>query len=128
MILFKVPFVTQIYSAAKQIGQAIDPTTETSAFKSCVLIRHPRHGEYALAFVTGETTLQDEGSLLIVYVPTNHAYVGDIYMLVSLVLTNCRSSSPVGVVPARVSQRVQECIPRLSARSFPQEAFLRGKS
>jgi len=81
MILFKVPFVTQIYSAAKQIGQAIDPTTETSAFKSCVLIRHPRHGEYALAFVTGETTLQDEGALLIVYVPTNHAYVGDIYML-----------------------------------------------
>ena len=46
-----------------------------------MLIRHPRHGEYALAFVTGECYLEDQGVLTIVYVPTNHMYVGDIYML-----------------------------------------------
>ncbi|QDZ23206.1 hypothetical protein HOP50_09g57460 [Chloropicon primus] len=80
-IFAKVPFVTQIYSAAKQIGQAIDPKTENAAFKECVLIKHPRHGEYALAFVTGHCFLEEQGELVIVYVPTNHMYVGDIYML-----------------------------------------------
>ena len=57
-VLEKIPFVTQIYSAAKQIGQAIDPRTSSGAFQECVLIKHPRHGEYALAFVTGECRLQ----------------------------------------------------------------------
>ncbi len=58
LVFQKLPFVTVIYSAAKQIGQAIDPQSENAAFKECVLIRHPRHGEYALAFVTGECFLQ----------------------------------------------------------------------
>ena len=83
-IFQKVPFVTMIYSAAKQIGQAIDPKSENAAFKECVLIKHPRHGEYALAFVTGECYLQENmvsRNLIIVYVPTNHMYVGDIFML-----------------------------------------------
>jgi uncharacterized membrane protein len=84
LIFDRLPFVTQIYSAAKQIGQAIDPQNEKAAFKECVLIKHPRHGEFALAFVTGECYLQEElgsRSLVIVYVPTNHIYVGDIFML-----------------------------------------------
>mmetsp|Transcript_1715 Transcript_1715/g.3891 ORF Transcript_1715/g.3891 Transcript_1715/m.3891 type:complete len:273 (-) Transcript_1715:69-887(-) len=84
LVFQKLPFVTVIYSAAKQIGQAIDPQSENAAFKECVLIRHPRHGEYALAFVTGECSLQESAgnrNLVIVYVPTNHMYVGDIYML-----------------------------------------------
>ncbi|WZN65987.1 integral membrane protein [Chloropicon roscoffensis] len=81
LVFEKVPLVTQVYSAAKQIGQAIDPKTENTAFKECVLIRHPRHGEYAIAFVTGECRLEGEGDLVIVYVPTNHMYVGDIYLL-----------------------------------------------
>ena len=58
LIFDRLPFVTQIYSAAKQIGQAIDPSNEKAAFKECVLIKHPRHGEFALAFVTGECYLQ----------------------------------------------------------------------
>ena len=73
LVFEKVPLVTQVYSAAKQIGQAIDPKTENTAFKECVLIRHP--------FVTGECRLEGEGDLVIVYVPTNHMYVGDIYLL-----------------------------------------------
>ena len=56
-------------------------TTLFAIEQECVLIRHPRHGEYALAFVTGECYLEDQGVLTIVYVPTNHMYVGDIYML-----------------------------------------------
>ena len=37
----------------------MNPANEsTASFRECVLIRHPRHGEYALAFITGSTMLQ----------------------------------------------------------------------
>lgn len=35
----------------------------TAAFRECVIIRHPRRGEYAFAFITGQCTLQgDDGA------------------------------------------------------------------
>ena len=38
---------------------AVNPANEsTASFRECVLIRHPRHGEYAFAFITGTTVLQ----------------------------------------------------------------------
>lgn len=85
-IIKKLPLVKHIYSAAKQIGAAVNPANEsTASFRECVLIRHPRHGEYALAFITGTTVLQHENAgqeeLFSVYVPTNHIYVGDIFLL-----------------------------------------------
>ena len=49
-----------------------------------MLIRHPRHGEYAFGFITGQTTLetpQGTTELFAIYVPTNHVYVGDIFLL-----------------------------------------------
>lgn len=52
--------------------------------RECVLIRHPRHGEYAFGFITGQTkmtTPEGELELFSVYVPTNHVYVGDIFLL-----------------------------------------------
>ena len=46
-------------SAWRQVSGAVNPANEsTASFRECVLIRHPRHGEYALAFITGTTTLQ----------------------------------------------------------------------
>uniref|UniRef100_A0A061RPD4 Integral membrane protein n=1 Tax=Tetraselmis sp. GSL018 TaxID=582737 RepID=A0A061RPD4_9CHLO len=110
-IIRKVPLVKHIYSASKQIGAAVNPDNgQAKAFKECVIIRHPRHGEYAFAFITGETTLQspcegmeswqrhrpsqftvrrrrtwqrpsDDMKLFSVYVPTNHVYVGDVFLL-----------------------------------------------
>ena len=79
-VMMKVPVVTQIYSATKQIGQALDPHSENAAFKECVLLKHPKEGEYALGFVTGECVLQGESEgrpLIIVYVPTNHMVCSD---------------------------------------------------
>lgn len=52
--------------------------------RECVLVRHPRHGEYAFGFITGQTQLSTpEGDLdlFAVYIPTNHVYVGDIFLL-----------------------------------------------
>ena len=58
-IIKKLPLVKHIYSAAKQVSAAVNPANETAqSFRECVIIRHPRHGEYAFGFITGHTRLQ----------------------------------------------------------------------
>ena len=58
-IIKKLPLVKHIYSAAKQVTAGLNPENENArSFRECVLIRHPRHGEYAFGFITGETILQ----------------------------------------------------------------------
>jgi len=85
LIIHRMPLIKNIYSASKQVSAALNPENESArAFQECCLIRHPRHGEYAFAFVTGKTTLQVGSTdlhLLSVYVPTNHVYIGDIFMM-----------------------------------------------
>lgn len=43
-----------------QVSGALNPDAGegTKAFQECVLARHPRHGEYGIAFITGRTVLQ----------------------------------------------------------------------
>ncbi|XBI20454.1 hypothetical protein VPH35_061747 [Triticum aestivum] len=80
----KMPFVKHIYSASKQVSTAISPDQNTTAFKEVAIIRHPRVGEYAFGFITSTVVLQtDKGDeeLCSVYVPTNHLYIGDIFLL-----------------------------------------------
>ncbi|KAL6506606.1 Protein LIKE COV 2 [Orobanche hederae] len=80
----RMPFVKHIYSASKQISSAISPDQNTTAFKEVAIIRHPRVGEYALGFITSSVVLQrDDGDeeLCSVYVPTNHLYIGDIFLV-----------------------------------------------
>ena len=58
-IIKKLPLVKHVYSAAKQVSAAVNPSNETAqSFRECVIIRHPRHGEFAFGFITGQTTLQ----------------------------------------------------------------------
>ncbi|KAG6625971.1 protein LIKE COV 2-like isoform X1 [Carya illinoinensis] len=80
----RMPFVKHIYSALKQISTAISPDQNTTAFKEVAIIRHPRIGEYAFGFITSSVILQrDDGDveLCSVYVPTNHLYIGDIFLV-----------------------------------------------
>ncbi|ONM36143.1 Protein LIKE COV 2 [Zea mays] len=80
----KMPFVRHIYSASKQVSTAISPDQNTTAFKEVAIIRHPRIGEYAFGFITSTVVLQtDKGDeeLCSVYVPTNHLYIGDIFLV-----------------------------------------------
>ncbi|GJW75693.1 COV 1-like protein [Tanacetum coccineum] len=56
----------------------------TQAFKEVAIIRHPRIGEYAFGFITSSVILQTysgEEELYSVYVPTNHLYIGDIFLV-----------------------------------------------
>ncbi|KAH7352453.1 hypothetical protein KP509_19G046000 [Ceratopteris richardii] len=80
----KMPLVRHIYSASKQISAAISPDQNSRAFKEVAIIRHPRVGEYAFGFITSSLTLRtsmDEEELCSVYVPTNHLYLGDIFLI-----------------------------------------------
>lgn len=57
-IIKKLPLVKHIYSAAKQVSAAVNPANEsTASFRECVIIRHPRQGELAFGFITGQTLL-----------------------------------------------------------------------
>jgi len=60
-------------------------TDQTSnAFKEVAIIRHPRIGEYAFGFITSSVVLQrsvGDEELSCVYVPTNHLYLGDIFLV-----------------------------------------------
>lgn len=83
-LIKRMPFVRHLYSASKQISSAISPDQNTTAFKEVAIIRHPRIGEYAFGFITSSVTLQmDDGDeeLCSVFVPTNHLYIGDIFLV-----------------------------------------------
>ncbi|KAL8239789.1 hypothetical protein R6Q59_016356 [Mikania micrantha] len=80
----RMPFVRHIYNASKQISAAISPDQNTQAFKEVAIIRHPRIGEYAFGFITSSVILQNDSGdeeLYSVYVPTNHLYIGDIFLV-----------------------------------------------
>jgi uncharacterized membrane protein len=80
----RMPLVKHIYSASKQISAAISPDQNTQAFKEVAIIRHPRVGEYAFGFITSTLVLQnDDGDeeLCSIFVPTNHLYIGDIFLV-----------------------------------------------
>ncbi|XP_076899297.1 protein LIKE COV 2-like [Bidens hawaiensis] len=80
----RMPFVKHLYSASKQISAAISPDQNTTAFKEVAIIRHPRLGEYAFGFITSSVVLQKENGdeeLCSVFVPTNHLYIGDVFLV-----------------------------------------------
>ncbi|KAL0350343.1 UNVERIFIED_CONTAM: protein LIKE COV 3 [Sesamum radiatum] len=80
----KMPLMSYIYVASKQISAAISPDQSSQAFKEVAIVRHPRIGEYAFGFITSTIILRkSSGSeeLCCVYVPTNHLYLGDIFLI-----------------------------------------------
>lgn len=123
----KMPLVSYIYSASKQISAAISPgispdtlcwlsywflisvslhrltDQSTNAFKEVAIIRHPRIGEYAFGFITSSVILQrnvGEEELTCVYVPSNHLYMGDIFLISSndIIRPNLSVREGIGMV------------------------------
>jgi len=76
--LLRVPVFKTIYAPVKQLVAAFSPDNEFG-FKQVVLLEHKN--QYALGFLTKEFTV-DRGhgteTMVAVYVPTNHLYLGDI--------------------------------------------------
>jgi uncharacterized membrane protein len=78
-LLLHVPLFRTVYAPVKQLISAFSPENDVG-FKRMVLIEDSARG-YLLGFLTKEFTI-DRGSgpetLLAVYLPTNHLYLGDI--------------------------------------------------
>ena len=78
-LLLHVPLFRTVYAPVKQLISAFSPDNEFG-FKRMVLVEDPARG-FVLGFLTKEFTV-DRGhgpeTLLAVYVPTNHLYLGDV--------------------------------------------------
>jgi uncharacterized membrane protein len=77
--LLRVPVFRSVYAPVKQLVLAFSPDNEYG-FKRVVMVRTPSRG-YVLGFLTKEFSAEWSGeaeSLVAVFVPTNHLYLGDI--------------------------------------------------
>ena len=77
--LLRVPVFRTIYAPVKQLVVAFSPDNEYG-FKRVALVEDAAHG-HLLGFLTKEFTVdrgQGAETLLAVYVPTNHLYLGDV--------------------------------------------------
>jgi uncharacterized membrane protein len=80
-VLLHVPFFRTVYAPVKQLISAFSPDSEVG-FKRMVLIEDDARG-FLLGFLTKEFTVdrgQGPETLIAVYVPTNHLYLGDIFI------------------------------------------------
>jgi uncharacterized membrane protein len=79
--LLMIPVFRTIYAPVKQLVVAFSPDNEYG-FKRVVMVEDPTRG-WVMGFLTREFTV-DRGRgaepLLAVYVPTNHLYLGDIWL------------------------------------------------
>lgn len=80
-LLLHVPLFRTIYAPVKQLVTAFSPENETG-FKRMVFMEDPARG-FMLGFLTKEFVV-DRGdgpeTFLAVYVPTNHLYLGDVFL------------------------------------------------
>ncbi len=83
ILLFRIPIFRNVYSAVKQLLNAFSPDNQV-AFREFVILKSQEKGTYAFGFLTGTVALQrttgETESLVAVYVPTNHLYLGDIVL------------------------------------------------
>jgi len=79
--LLRVPVFRTIYAPVKQLVVAFSPDNE-SGFKQVVMLEDKQG--YSIGFLTREFTV-DRGrgpeSMVAVYVPTNHLYLGDVVIV-----------------------------------------------
>jgi uncharacterized membrane protein len=79
--LMKIPVFRTIYAPVKQLVVAFSPDNEYG-FKRVVMVEDPHRG-WVMGFLTKEFTV-DRGagaeSMMAMYVPTNHLYLGDIVL------------------------------------------------
>ena len=78
-LLMRVPVFRTVYAPVKQLLAAFSPQNEYG-FKRVVMIDDPRRG-FLMGFLTKEFTMnrgRGAESLVAVYVPTNHLYLGDV--------------------------------------------------
>jgi uncharacterized membrane protein len=86
-ILLRLPMVSKIYSALKEISNSLFGKRKSN-FKKVVLIEYPRKGVYIIGFVTSESTesfqqVIKEPDLIAVYCPTTPNPTSGYFVLIS---------------------------------------------
>ena len=79
--LMMIPVFRTIYAPVKQLVVAFSPDNEYG-FKRVVMVDDPHRG-WVMGFLTKEFTVergQGAESMIAVYVPTNHLYLGDVLL------------------------------------------------
>lgn len=79
--LLQVPVFRTVYAPVKQLIVAFSPDND-AGFKKVVIIDDPQRG-MVLGFQTKEFALERAGrsdAVVAVYVPTNHLYLGDVFV------------------------------------------------
>ena len=78
-LIERIPGYRGVYSTIKQLTDAFSPQN-TKSFKEVLLVEYPMEGTYALGFRT--MTVEEDGRrLVVVYVPTNHLYLGEVLFI-----------------------------------------------
>lgn len=75
----RIPWYRTIYTTVKQLTDAFSPDN-TRSFKDVVLVDYPMEGSQAIGFRTG-TVKKEDRVLSVVFVPTNHIYLGEVLFL-----------------------------------------------
>jgi uncharacterized membrane protein len=78
-LINRIPGYRTVYSTIKQLTNAFSPES-TKSFKEVLLVQYPGKGTYALGFRT--MTVEEGGRrLVVVYVPTNNLYLGEVLFI-----------------------------------------------
>ena len=78
-LIERIPGYRGVYSTIKQLTDAFSPQN-TKSFKEVLLVEYPMEGSYALGFRT-MTVEEGERRLVVVYIPTNHLYLGEVLFI-----------------------------------------------
>jgi uncharacterized membrane protein len=78
-LIQQIPGYRTVYSTIKQLTNAFSPEN-TQSFKEVLLVEYPMEGSYALGFRT-MTVEEGDRRLVVVYVPTNHLYLGEVIFI-----------------------------------------------
>jgi len=69
-IIRRIPVVKTVYTASKQVVEAVSNTNASTNYKSSVLVEFPNPGALSVGFVTGRITSSDGVEYLKVFIPT----------------------------------------------------------
>ncbi|KAA3633196.1 MAG: DUF502 domain-containing protein [Calditrichaeota bacterium] len=80
--LHKMPIIRPIYSAAKQLLEALT-VSNIKSFKEVVLVEYPRKNCYALGFLSNRIEIESKGERVAVFVPSTPTPVSGMVVLVA---------------------------------------------
>lgn len=80
--MHKMPIIRPIYSAAKQLLEAMT-VPNMKSFHEVVLVEYPRKNSYSLGFLSNKVNLEAQGEKVIVFIPSTPTPISGMVVLVA---------------------------------------------